>query len=138
MKKKNRRYRIIKNVQEIKYSNIKKQVIDKEVDGIKTSYLSMSHIITYNPIRYENNETKLIYLKKLSTYLKIGGWSKRKYESSMFKAYEKIILDTNEVRTNHGIKYYKNIIVFDLIHILGYELTEKNKAKIKKVEKKYL
>ncbi|MCI9094157.1 MAG: hypothetical protein HFF36_10310 [Coprobacillus sp.] len=138
MKKKNRRYRIIKNVQEIKYSNIKKQVIDKEVDGIKTSYLSMSHIITYNPIRYENNETKLIYLKKLSTYLKIGGWSKRKYESSMFKAYEKIILDTNEVRTNHGIKYYKNIIVFDLIHILGYELTEKNKAKLKKVEKKYL
>lgn len=108
------------------------------MDGIKTVYLSMSHIISHNPIIYDDKETKDLYLKLLSKYLNIGGWNRRKYDRSMLDAYRKIIYENDEEKQTHKIEYYKNFIVFDLAHFLGYEISTKVREKLKKVEKQYL
>ena len=133
MKKNGRKYRkLVKEREQIQ------DIIEREVDGIKTSYLSMAHILSYNPIVHENANTKMLYLERLDSYLKIGGWNKRKYEGSMMEAYRKIITENEDVKVDNGIDYYKNLIVFDLAHFLGYELKEKNNGKIKNVEKQYV
>ena len=138
MKKNGRKYRKLVREREQKLEKIEQSIIiEREVDGIKTSYLSMAHILSSNPIVYENTNTKRTYLERLASYLKIGGWNKRKYESSMMEAYKKIITGNEEVRVDNGIDYYKNLIVFDLAHFLGYELKELNE-KLKNVEKQYL
>lgn len=108
------------------------------MDEIKTEYLSMAHIILFNPIIYESKETKLLYIDYLSNYLKIGKWKKRKYESSMLEAYKKIILENDENKNSNGIEFYKNFIVFDLSHFLGYDISEKNKDKLKLIEEQYI
>ena len=138
MKKNGRKYRKLVREREQKLEKIEQSIIiEREVDGIKTSYLSMAHILSSNPIVYENTNTKRTYLERLASYLKIGGWNKRKDESSMMEAYKKIITGNEEVRVDNGIDYYKNLIVFDLAHFLGYELKELNE-KLKNVEKQYL
>lgn len=108
------------------------------MDGIKIEYLSMANIISFNPIIYESEETKRLYIDYLSNYLRIGKWNKRKYESSMLKAYKKIIFGVNENRNSNGIEFYKNFIVFDLSHFGGYDISEKNKDKLKLIEKQYI
>ena len=105
---------------------------------MNTEYLSMAHIILFNPIIYESKETKKIYIDYLNKYLKIGKWNKRKYESSMLEAYKKIINDTEEIKNSYGIYFYKNFIVFDLLHFLGYNISDKDKEKLKLIEKQYL
>lgn len=97
----------------------------------------MAHILSFNPIVYENAETKKLYLDRITNYLKIGGWSKRKYESSMLEAYKIIIAGNDEIRVDNGIDYYKNLIVFDLAHFLGYEVKEKFNEKLKNIERQY-
>lgn len=108
------------------------------VDGIKTANLSMAHIVIYNPIVYEVEDTKKEYLNRLNRYLKIGGWNKRKYEGSEMEAYKKIILGSDEVRNNNPINFYQYYILLDLIHILGYEMEKVVTTKIKNVQKQYM
>lgn len=138
MKKNGRKYRKIKREKELKRITVEASIDNQEVDGIKTAYLSMAHIIVFNPIIYESRETKLLYIDYLSNYLKIGKWNKRKYECSMLEAYKKIILKTDENKNSNGIEFYKNFIVFDLIHFLGYEILEKDKNKWKAIENQYI
>jgi ribosome biogenesis GTPase A len=145
MKKNGKKYRRLekerkqKQQQKLKQEKIEQPIIiEQEVEGIKTSYLSMAHILPFNPIVYENAETKKLYLERLVNYLKIGGWNKRKYESSMLEAYKKIIAGNEEIKVDNGIDYYKNLIVFDLAHFLGYEIKEEFGEKLNNIEKQYL
>lgn len=136
MKKNGKKYRKIQK-------ELKRQVnatndIDHEVDGIKTANLSMAHILTYNPISYDIEDTKREYFNRISKYLKIGGWNKRKYESSELDAYKKIVLDGREVKVKNPIDFYKYYILFDLIHILGYEIETISTIKIENVKKQYM
>lgn len=108
------------------------------MDDIKTANLSMAHIVTANPIIYDIEDTKRKYLKIINRYLKIGGWNKRKYETSEFEAYKQIIFGNKEFKEKKSIGYYKYFILFDLIHILGYETEKIPLSKIDKVKKQYL
>lgn len=139
MKKNGRKYRKLLKEREQRQERIEKSIIiEQEVEGIKTSYLSMAHILSINPIVHENHDTKKIYLERLASYLKIGGWNKRKYEGSMMEAHKIIITRDEDVKSDYGIDYYKNLIVFDLAHFLGYEFNEKTNEKLKDIEKQYL
>lgn len=138
MKKNGRKYRKLHKTKEKQKLNYKISVIEQEVDGIKTACLSMSHIITDNPIIFENKETKERYIRALKNYLKIGGWGRRKYEKSLMDAYEKIIMASDECKNHNGFGYYKNFIIFDLMHLSGYEIAEKDKEKVREIEKQYL
>ena len=138
MKKNGRKYRKIQKTKEDRNHNNKFLIIEQEVDGIKTAYLSMSHIIADNPIIFEGREIKERYINALKKYLRIGGWGRRKYEKSLLDAYEKIIMASDECKNEHDFGYYKNFIVFDLMHLLGYEIEEKDKGKVKELEKQYL
>ena len=62
------------------------------MDDIKTANLAIAQIVIENPIIYDLEDTKKMYLDLLKKYLKLGGWIKRKYESSVMNAYKKIIL----------------------------------------------
>lgn len=138
MKKNGKKYRKIQKEKELKRQANIFNYIDQEVDGIKTANLSMAHIVIRNPVIFENENMKKEYLSRLSKYLKIGGWNKRKYESSEIEAYKKIILECNEVKSDNSISYYKYFIMFDLIHILGYEIEKIPRTKLDAVKKEYL
>ncbi|MBE6061162.1 MAG: hypothetical protein E7215_13460 [Clostridium sulfidigenes] len=138
MKKNGKKYRKIQKEKELKRQITITNDIDQEVDGIKTANLSTSHIVTANPVIYDIEDTKKEYLNRLSKYLKIGGWNKRKYESSEMEAYKKIIMGSSDVKTNNSIGFYKYYILFDLIHILGYEIEKISTTKIEGVKKQYL
>ena len=94
------------------------------MESIKTSNLAIAQIIAENPIIYDAQDTKRKYLALLNKYLKMGGWNKRKYESSGMEMYRKIIFGNDEVRQEHTIVFYKYFVLFDVLHVLGYE-TEK-------------
>jgi GTPase Era involved in 16S rRNA processing len=138
MKKNGRKYRKLHKTKADMNLNYKISIIEQDVDGIKTSYLSMSHIIADNPITLEDRETREKYIKTLKNYLKIGGWERKKYEKSLMDAYEKIIMASDECKNHNGFYYYKNFVVFDFMHLLGYEIAEKDKVKVKEIEKQYL
>ncbi len=138
MKKNGKKYRKLKKEKELKRGTVEIQVIDQEVDGIKTANLSMAHIISFNPIIYESMDTKRLYIDYLSNYLKIAKWHKRKYERSMLEAYRKIITETDGNGISNGIQFYKNLIVLDLSHFLGYHISETEKDKLKLIEEQYL
>lgn len=98
----------------------------------------MAHIVTENPIVYDIEYTKREYLERINRYLKIGGWNKRKYETSELEAYKKIVLGCGEIKDKKSIDFYKYYILFDLMHILGYELEKIPSSKIDKLKKQYL
>lgn len=125
MKKNGKKYRKIQKDKELKRTSSITNDIDQEVDGIKTANLSMAHIVISNPIIFEISDTKQEYINRLEKYLKVGGWNKRKYESSELLAYKKILSDNEAIKNDNSIDFYKYYILFDLIHILGYEI-EKN------------
>lgn len=138
MKKNGKKYRKKQKEKELKRQLSLANSIDREVDGIKTANLTMSQIISFNPIRWDSNETKKEYIDRLKQYLKIGGWNRRKYESSVIEAYEKIILSSDEIKETRNIEFYKHFILFDLIHILGYETSKISSEKWNAVRTQYL
>lgn len=111
--------------------------INQEVDGIKTANLAIAQIVTENPIVYDLEDTKALYLNLLNKYLKMGGWNKRKYESSGMEAYKKIILETSDVRQKNSIAFYKYYILFDVLHLLGYETEKIPASKFDKIRKQH-
>lgn len=138
MKKNGKRYRKIQKEKELKRQIELVNIIDQEVDGIKTANLTMAQIVSFNPICWDSNETKREYLSRLKQYLKIGGWNRRKYESSAIEAYEKIIFSSDEIRDAKSIDFYNHYILFDLIHILGYETSTISSEKWNAVKTQYL
>ena len=121
MKKNGKRYRKIQKQKELKKQLFVDNNIDQEVEGIKIANLSMSQIVSKNPIIFDSVYIKREYLNRLKQYLKIGGWIRRKYEKSEIEAYERILFSSDEVREEHTIDFYQHYIIFDLIHILSYE-----------------
>lgn len=138
MKKNGKRYRKIQKEKELKRQKVLTNDMVQEVDGIKIANLTMSQIVSFNPICFDCKETKREYLDRLKKYLKAGGWNRRKYESSVIEAYEKIIFSSDEIKVQHDIDYYNHYILFDLIHILGYETDKIPQEKWDVVKKQYL
>lgn len=105
---------------------------------IKIENLSMSNILVYNPIINDSDSVKREYFERLKKYLKIGGFDKRIYEKSLLEAYEKIILTHKSADIVHDISFYRNLIVFDLLHILGCYVNDTTIRKLKQIEKQYV
>lgn len=112
-----------------KEKELKKQInissnIEQVVDGIKIANLAIAQIVMDNPIVNDSEDTKKRYLDLLNKYLKLGRWNKRKYEASGLEAYKSIVFSNNEVKHEYSIDFYQYFILFDVLHILGYD-TEK-------------
>lgn len=138
MKKNGRRFRRVQKEKERKKAgSIVRTCICQEVDDINTAYLAMSHIIVHNPIISDTRENRREYLKRLNSYVKAGGWNRRKYESAQLAAYEKIICDSREPENEHDISFYRYYILFDLMHILAYEFKPADEEKMIKVKERY-
>lgn len=74
----------------------------------------------------------------LRVYLRLAGRNKRKYESAMMEAYEKILLDeTKEEKKTHDIFFYQRFVLFDLLHIMGYDAKNLAKERKKKLAERY-
>ena len=97
---------------------------------MNTADLSMSHIIPFNPIVKDSEENKKRYLSCLRSYVSILGRIKRKYVSSELDAYQKIIFGYVSSKKSDNFDRYKYFVLFDLMHILGYNL--KNISRCKK------
>lgn len=140
MKKNGKKYRRLQKEKELKknLAAIRNFNICQEVDGINIAALAISHIITKNPIIYECEELKREYINKLNSLIKTGGWNRRKYESAELKAYENIILGTSGSRKEHNISCYKYFMLFDVFHILGYEVKKEDAEKLENVKERYL
>lgn len=111
--------------------------ICQEVGDINTAHLAMGHIITYNPIMHDTDENKKEYLKRLNSYIKAGEWHRRKFENAELQAYEKIVLKASKTVAPHNISFYKYYILFDMMHILAYELKSADIEKVTIVKERY-
>lgn len=139
MKKNGKKYRKLQKERKLKKELLNKEKINicQEVNDINISTLTISHIIERNPILHEDIGIKKEYILKLTELVKSGKWDKRKFESSELSAYKKIILDSEDNKNTHEIEYYKYFIIFDLFHILGYEIKRKDIEKVDTIKKKY-
>lgn len=139
MKKNGRKYRERQKEKErrqLKNTELRKTII-QEVDEINTAFLSMAHIVIYNPIISDSIETKREYLRRLNSYIRAGGWNRRKYENSQLCAYESIILQSEDGQEIHMIDFYQYYILFDVMHILGYDMKNITPQKLESVKKRY-
>ena len=148
MRKKSKRSRKIQKEKEVRIKTQEERALKtkneiteewiKEVTDIKIRNLCMANIIMANPVVYDTEDTKKEYLERINKYLKIGGWRQRKYEASEYESYQKNILECKEIKYSKGIDYYMYYIVFDLIHILGYDTKEISQTKLENVRRQYL
>ena len=140
MKKNGKKYRRLQKEKELRKNlvAIGNFNICQEVDGINIGALAISHIIIKNPIMYECEELKRDYINKLNILIKTGGWNRRKYESAELKAYENIIFGVRGNAEGHDISYYKYFLLFDIFHILGYEVKNEDAEKLESVKERYL
>ena len=107
------------------------------MEKINIDYLSMSNIVINNPIINDSVETKREYINRLSHYIRIGNWNRRKYEAASLVAYKEIILQNEDDVCKHDIDFYKYFILLDFISILAFDLKSNEKDKIKKVRECY-
>lgn len=137
MKKNGKKYRKLQKEKELKKQVTLTNDLEQEVGGIKTANLSIAQIVTENPIIYDLEDTKKLYLDLLYKYLKMGGWNKRKYESSVMEAYKKIILENRDVKHKNSIEFYKYYVLFDILHLLGYETQKIPASKFANIRKQH-
>lgn len=104
---------------------------------INIAFLSMSHIVGFNPIVYDAEETKKEYLRRLKRYLKAGRWRERKYVRAQIQAYTSIMNATIQEGDAHGIDFYRYYILLDLLHILSGRAGADAEEKVKKAKEKY-
>lgn len=114
-----------------------KKAINQEVGAINTTFLSMAHIVASNPIVHDSTEVKSEYLSRLGSYIRAAGWQKRKYEDAQMCAYREIIMQSEETQEKHDIDFYRHYILFDLLHIMAYDLKNSDKEKIESIKEKY-
>ena len=107
------------------------------MEDIKTIDLAMAHILIENPIIYDAEDTKKKYLEKLKLYVKLCARNKRKYEASELLAYDNILHSSTEIKDKNDVDFYRYFILFDLIHVLGYDLTNISTLKIENLKKQY-
>ncbi|MCI9175335.1 MAG: hypothetical protein HFH49_10400 [Lachnospiraceae bacterium] len=138
MKKNGKRYRRLQKEKALRRQKVVTEAIEQEVDGINTANLCLSQIVTYNPIVKDEIDIRREYLKRIRNYLRIGGWHRRKYENSELAAYEKIILNSEDVEERHPISFYKYYILLDFVHMLGYETGKLPAEKLDDVKRQYM
>lgn len=140
MKKNGRRYRRLQKEKELKTRNDKTELnkkICQEVGEMNTAFLAMSHIIIKNPILNDNDIAGKEYFRRLKSYVRAGRWERRKYVSSQLCAYEKIIAGSEKGLEERNMDSYKYYILFDLMHVLGYEMEKNFSERISDVMVKY-
>lgn len=103
----------------------KEEKIQNTDDVVDADLLVMSHIITKNPILNADSYAKRSYFEYLKKYIQLGGWVKRKYVSAQMKVYFSVLCSSKTEMAEGGnkedIKQYRYFLLFDLIHILGYD-----------------
>lgn len=134
MKKKRKKNICSKKKRKNKNTGMK---INQEVEGLNTADLAMSHIVPFNPIVKDSEENKNLYLLYLKNYAKTLGRIKRKYVNSELDAYKKILFDFDSSEKSKNMDKYKYFILFDLMHILGYDLKNVSKLKIDEFKEQY-
>lgn len=107
------------------------------MEDINTINLAMAHIIIHNPIIRDTDDNKKEYLRRLNSYIKIGGWYRRKFESAQLQAYERIISESNETGEHHEMSFYKYYILFDMMHVLAYNYKPTGMDKVVIFKEKY-
>lgn len=137
MKKNGKKYRKLQKEKELTLQQNQRSSVEQEVKDIKTIDLAMAHILVKNPIIYETEDTKRKYLEKLKLYVRLCARNKRKYEASELIAYDNILHSSTEIRDKKDIEFYQYFILFDLIHVLGYDLTNISTLKIENLKKQY-
>ena len=137
MKKNGKKYRKVQKEKELILQQNQRSSVEQEVEDIKTIDLAMAHILIENPIIYDAEDTKKKYLEKLKLYVKLCARNKRKYEASELLAYDNILHSSTEIKDKNDVDFYRYFILFDLIHVLGYDLTNISTLKIENLKKQY-
>ena len=137
MKKNGKKYRKLQKEKELILQQNQRSSVEQEVEDIKTIDLAMAHILIENPIIYDAEDTKKKYLEKLKLYVKLCARNKRKYEASELLAYDNILHSSTEIKDKNDVDFYRYFILFDLIHVLGYDLTNISTLKIENLKKQY-
>lgn len=137
MKKNGKKYRKLQKEKELILQQNQRSSVEQEVEDIKTIDLAMAHILIENPIIYDAEDTKKKYLEKLKLYVKLCARNKRKYEASELLAYDNILHSFTEIKDKNDVDFYRYFILFDLIHVLGYDLTNISTLKIENLKKQY-
>lgn len=119
VKKKNKR--IKSTFKNTKINNKNSKELSEE--EINIELLSMSHIIEKNPILKADIDIRKQYLQLLIKYLRIGKWNRLKYVKAQINLYENLLLISESVNyvSTEKLEHYKHYILFDLLHILGFE-----------------
>ena len=103
----------------------KEDKIQNADDMIDADLLVMSHIVLKNPILNAGGNVKKCYFEYLKKYIQFGGWEKSKYVGAQMQVYSTIlysaVTDDRESKDKENIKRYRYFLLFDLIHILGYD-----------------
>ena len=137
MKKNGKKYRKLQKEKELILQQNQRSSVEQEVEDIKTIDLAMAHILIENPIIYDAEDTKKKYLEKLKLYVKLCSLNKIKYEASEFLEYDNILHSSKAFKDKNDVDFYRYFILFDLIHVLGYDLTNISTLKIENLKKQY-
>jgi GTPase Era involved in 16S rRNA processing len=113
------------------------KIMRQEINGMDTAVLSMSHIVVGNPVINDSVETKQEYLKRLKYYTDIENWHERKYVDAELCAYEKIISESTEVKEKHDLDFYRYYILFDVLHVIGYEMMSISQGQKQQIINRY-
>ena len=83
----------------------------------------MSHIIEKNPIVKADIDIRRQYLNLVKKYLLLGGWNRLKYVKAQIDLYENLLIKREVLNpiSTYNLEYYKHFVLFDLLHILGFE-----------------
>lgn len=137
MKKNGRKYRKISRKKEMKEQKTSENSTCPQLENVNTAMLAMSHIVVYNPILFDDSKVKSKYISRLKSYVVATRKDRNIYEKAELCAYEKIIVESCEIREIHDISFYKYFILFDFLHIIGYDLNDTFQEWIDIVLEKY-
>lgn len=105
---------------------------------MNSSILTLAHIVQENPIIFDSNKNKERYLELLKGYIRIGGWTRRKWIVAELSAYEKILYeDRGGTVVEHDFGYYKYYTLFDLMHVIGYDEEQLHDPSMSEIIDKY-
>lgn len=107
------------------------------VQGLDVSSFAISHIVGNNPIIYADIAIRKEYLEFIYKYIDILKPNKDILENALIRSYEKIILDTEEIRESQDIQFYKYYILLDVYHIISYKIRNISIDRIDKLREQY-
>lgn len=123
----------------LKMISAKKKLIkaSRSFQGLDLGSFAISHIVGHNPIIHADIAVRKEYLEFISKYMDILKSDKDILENALIRAYEKIILDAEEIRESQNIQFYKYYILLDVYHIISYKIRNIAIDRIDKLREQY-